>query len=311
MKSELEFANCGFCGSESYKTLYQAPEYSPYRDCFIVQCNYCGLVRTNPRPNLTHLQELYVNSEYYSKKAPKFGGVKSKIKIYAMRHNLIYLYANVIPFKIPQNAAICDIGCGAGEWLSRMRTAYPQAEIFGFETDKETAETAAMLSGADVRYGNFLNNGWPSNAFNVITFWDVLEHIPNPLQVMQEVKRLLKPHGHVIIVSPNIECIYSQIFKQFWYALLFDQHLYHYSKNTVSQLLISCSLMPVKTYKPPICPNACWNIYILLQNMRFKGLPKRGKFISLKILGRIIECFDKIHLSRFIPQHFMMCAEKR
>lgn len=310
MKVEIEYANCGFCGSESYRILYPAPEYNPFYECRIVQCSTCGFIRTNPRPNKAFLMNLYAN-DFYTSKSYELSSIKSKLKVFAMRHNLLYLYSHAIPFHVNKNASICDVGCGSGEWLALMRIAFPNAELFGFEVEKNLALSVAKACHGNVQYGDFLNNGWPSNFFDYVTFWDVLEHIPDPLQVMQEVKRLLKPCGCVIILSPDIECIYARVFKRFWPALLFDQHLYHYSKNTLSQLLLSCELQPVKFAKPFICPNASWNFYIVAENMKFKGLSKTSKHLLFIILARILEYFDKIRLSNLLPQHLMICAKKQ
>jgi 2-polyprenyl-3-methyl-5-hydroxy-6-metoxy-1,4-benzoquinol methylase len=56
-----------------------------------------------------------------------------------------------------------------------------------------------------MHYGNFLDNNWPSEHLDFMTFWDVLEHTHNPKEVLSEVKRLLKPDEHVIVGVPNFE----------------------------------------------------------------------------------------------------------
>ncbi|MGH2414213.1 MAG: hypothetical protein ACRDEA_11115, partial [Microcystaceae cyanobacterium] len=159
---ELENSSCGLCGSESYKILYAAPENSLYSECCIVQCSNCGLARTNPRPTKASLMKVYTN-EYYSRKEPILKGWGNRYKIFAMKHSLYYLYPYVIPFQIPKNAAICDVGCGAGQWLTLMKAAHPNAKLYGFEIDSETAFTAQKFCGGEIHYGDFLNNGWPSN----------------------------------------------------------------------------------------------------------------------------------------------------
>jgi 2-polyprenyl-3-methyl-5-hydroxy-6-metoxy-1,4-benzoquinol methylase len=306
---DVEHVNCGFCGSEAYKTLYPAPEESIYSQCAVVQCNKCGLVRTSPRPTQTALAETYAN-EYYSYQEPDLKGWSNQIKILAMKLRLPALYPYVIPLPILKDASICDVGCGAGQWLGLMRAAYPGVKLSGFEIDPNTASIAAQVAQADVRHGDFLETGWADNSFDFITFWDVLEHVTNPQAVMQEVVRLLKPGGVVVVISPNVDCSYSKIFNQFWWALLYDQHLYHFSRKTLTKLFQACNLEPVYSAIPPTLPHPHWNIINVLKEMEHKGLRKTGKYFLLSNLARAIAPFDKLQLTRILPQHLIMCAKK-
>lgn len=309
MKVDLENASCGFCGAEAYKTLYSAPEHSPYFQCYVVQCSSCSLVRTTPRPTKAALTELYTNN-YYSRQIRKIQGWRDRLKIFAMKHSLSYLYSYVIPFRIPKDAVICDVGCGAGQWLTLMRAAYPDSALHGFEIDLETASTAAKFCGGDIHHGDFLNNGWPSNSFDFITFWDVLEHVDNLKSVMQEVTRLLKPNGHVVVCSPNIDCTYSKVFKQFWWPLAFDAHLYHFSKETLSQLFRSCGLEPVYFAIPTTLPVAAnYNVFNLLENIKFKSEKTKNHFF-ISNLAKVTSLLDKVYISRFLSNHLVMCAKK-
>jgi 2-polyprenyl-3-methyl-5-hydroxy-6-metoxy-1,4-benzoquinol methylase len=309
MKVELEHANCGFCGAEEYKTLYAAPEYSPFSQCYVVQCSNCDLVRTNPRPTQATLTEVY-SSHYYSRQTPTLEGWSNKVKIFALKHNLEYIFPRRIPFKIPKKAVICDVGCGSGQCLGFMRVVYPDVVLHGFETDEETASTAAQFCGGHIRYGDFLNNGWSSNIFDFITFWDVLEHVANPKSVMQEVKRLLKPNGIVVVGLPNFDCLYSQVFNQFWSALMFDQHLYHFSQKTLGQLFQNCGLEIVKSQFCYIHPIVKENMVNLLKELEFKGESNTFRYVVLKNTTPVISLLDKLNISRLGSQHLLMCAKK-
>jgi len=266
-------------------------------------------VRTNPRPSQTSLSEVYSN-DYYSRQIPSTQGLGSKIKIFAMKHSNAFFYPYVITLAVTGNAVICDVGCGSGQWLSLMRGAYPESTLYGFEIDSETALIAAKSATAIVHIGDFLKNDWGSNSFDFITFWDVLEHVTNPKEVMQEVMRLLKPNGYVVVILPDFECFYSRLFKQFWWALLFDQHLYHFSRKTLSQLFSSCGLNLFLSSTPHTFPHAHWNIINVLKDMELEGSEKTSKYSLLSGMAKAIAPFDKIQLTRILPQHLMMCAKK-
>jgi 2-polyprenyl-3-methyl-5-hydroxy-6-metoxy-1,4-benzoquinol methylase len=309
LKINFENSSCGFCDSDASISLYPAPRKSLYSQCQIVQCSSCGLVRTNPRPTQSSLSEVY-SDEYYSRKAPTSEGLGSKIKSFAMKHKLTYLYPYVIPFSVSKNAAICDVGCGSGQWLSHMRMAYPDSDLYGFEIDEATAVIAAKSANANVHSGDFLKNNWNSGSFDFIVFWDVLEHVENPKKIMDEVSRLLKPNGIVVVISPDFECFYSKTFKQFWWALLFDQHLYHFSRKTLAQIFSSSQLELVLSSTPNTFPHAHWNIDNVLQDLELDGFQKTWKYSRLLMMLKMIAPLGKIQLTRILPQHLMMCAKK-
>jgi 2-polyprenyl-3-methyl-5-hydroxy-6-metoxy-1,4-benzoquinol methylase len=305
---DLEHVSCGFCGSESFQKLYSAPKHSPYAECSIVQCDDCGLIRTNPRPSQDTLFETYTD-DYYSRKDTVVSGFGDRYKIFAMKHSLAYLYPFTIPFHLPPEAKICDVGCGAGQWLKLLRSAYPDANLYGFEIDTKTAESASNSCRAEVHSGNFLNNNWESNSFDFITFWEVLEHISNPKEVLKEAKRLLKPNGYVIASLPNIESIYSKGFKQFWWALAFDAHLYHYSKKTLTNLVQACGLEPSYAFLPFIHPTIHYNVQTYLCELKFTDFKGKKHYPLLSATSEFLKLLDKSQFSRLASDHLLMYAK--
>jgi 2-polyprenyl-3-methyl-5-hydroxy-6-metoxy-1,4-benzoquinol methylase len=309
MEVELVYANCGFCGAEDHEVLYSGPQQSKYSNCKIVKCSDCGLVRTNPKPSQKFLEFLYKN-EYYSRQIPDHKSLATKIKVFAIKNNLSIVYPRIIPFDIHPNASICDIGCGAGQWLSLMRLAYPSLNLYGFEIDAETAQAAGQQCAGDIQYGEFLNNSWPDGIFDFITFWDVFEHIADLKSTILETQRLLKPNGILVIVSPNFECIYSKYFRGNWWALQLNQHLYHFTKQTLSDILQFANLQPIFFTKPKIPTHAHWNLVNLVAEKKFKKEISFIESLALNSVKNSLKPFDKLYLSKFLPQHLMMCAQK-
>jgi 2-polyprenyl-3-methyl-5-hydroxy-6-metoxy-1,4-benzoquinol methylase len=307
---QFEDSCCGSCGSQEYDILYSAPEHSCYSNCNIVKCEGCGLVRTNPRPTFSTLFEAYTN-DYYSRETPHVEKFSDKWKVFALKHKLKILYPYIIPYDfLDSDVRICDVGCGSGHWLKLMRSAHPKAVLYGFEIDLPTAEIVEKTTGAQMHYGNFLDNNWPSEHFDFITFWDVLEHTHNPKEVLSEVKRLLKPNGHVIVSVPNFECIHSKFFKQFWLALAFDAHLYHFSAVTLTTMLESCSLSPTHvTTNTLINPVLRFSLQNWIKEIRFKEQNRISEGI-LGVFSQIASVLDKSQLSRLLSDHLIVHAQK-
>jgi SAM-dependent methyltransferase len=74
-------------------------------------------------------------------------------------------------------------------------------------------------------------------SFDVVTMWDVLEHLPNPIETLRKVYALLKPNGKLIVATPNIDSVPARILKENWFPLEIPRHLVLYSPQTVSSLL--------------------------------------------------------------------------
>jgi len=76
--------------------------------------------------------------------------------------------------------------------------------------------------------------------------WHVLEHLPNPLEALAEVSRLLKPGGWFIAMVPNIASFEFQIFQADWLHLDLPRHLYHFSPRTLQQMLEKANLAALR-----------------------------------------------------------------
>src|ERR1700730_635287 len=100
---------------------------------------------------------------------------------------------------------------------------------------------AARSLGPDrVHNGDLIAAQLPSKKFDAITFWDSLEHLPNPRAVLQEAKRLLRPGGIVLIGLPNFGGYQARHFGEDWFALSLPHHLCHFTRESLTSLLENC-----------------------------------------------------------------------
>ena len=76
---------------------------------------------------------------------------------------------------------------------------------------------------------------FPEQFFDVVTLWDLIEHLPHPLHELKKINRLLKPGGHLAIWTPNVKN--SVFMKERWTGYITYQHLYFFSLKTLGQLL--------------------------------------------------------------------------
>ena len=108
-------------------------------------------------------------------------------------------------------------------------------DILGIEPN-DKAKGIAL--GKGIKFGDTIEK-LESNSFDVITMWHVLEHVPDPVQQIKELKRLLKPNGTIIIAVPNFNSYDAKLYGDFWAAYDVPRHLWHYSKTSIQKLFES------------------------------------------------------------------------
>lgn len=96
---------------------------------------------------------------------------------------------------------ICDVGYGNGFFLALARQRGWQVD--GIDTSRENQRLSYERFSLNLRAGEFLTDVPDVPDFDVVSFWDVVEHLPDPHPVLQKAVRILKPSGRVVVAVPN------------------------------------------------------------------------------------------------------------
>ena len=117
----------------------------------------------------------------------------------------------------------------------------------------ESAKQAQAKSGANVFIGNILDAQFPPETFDVITCFDVFEHLYEPRRVMAKVAEWLKLGGIFYILVPNVDSAEGRVFGTYWHGLELPRHLFHYSPSSLKFLAESAGLQVVslETWRNP------------------------------------------------------------
>jgi SAM-dependent methyltransferase len=142
--------------------------------------------------------------------------------------------------RFKKSGVLLDLGCSAGSFLESMRGASWQ--LFGIEMSAQAAKIAEKRSGAHVFVGDILDASYPRESFDVVTCFDVLEHVYDPRRVLQRIAEWLKPGGIFYVLVPNIDSAEARVFRTYWHGLELPRHLFHFSPKSLSFLAESVGL---------------------------------------------------------------------
>lgn len=220
---------CYLCSREDPKTMFEQP---PYR---VVRCQGCGLVYTLPRLDADELAAMYQTAYWQSHQAKDFGYTdyladrELYLATFRMRRE-------VITSRKPEPGRVLDVGSAAGFFLKTM--AEIGWECHGIELSEQMAAKSREQFDLDgVRAGSLLDLEVEKGSFDVVTFWDVIEHLEDPIPHLQRACELLKPDGFLIIETQNVESRFARLMGRRWQHYKMAEHLYHFGPRTVATLL--------------------------------------------------------------------------
>jgi len=134
-----------------------------------------------------------------------------------------------------KNGRILDVGCGDGYFLKHMKDK--GWETYGVEPGEVASKYAKDVLKVNVFKGELKEARFPNKYFDVITLFEVLEHLHNPSANLCEIGRILKEDGLLVITVPNFTGFASKIFKERRIAIDAPRHLYHFSQITLGKIL--------------------------------------------------------------------------
>jgi 2-polyprenyl-3-methyl-5-hydroxy-6-metoxy-1,4-benzoquinol methylase len=144
-----------------------------------------------------------------------------------------------------KNGKLLDVGCGLGFFIRKF-SGFPQWQVFGCEISRASVDFAEnKLNLKNVLCGRVESLNFEKHSFDIITLWDVIEHIPNPDQLLSYLNSLLKKNGVLFIHTPNIKVMLpvAKMTKALFgmnpglHYLEAKDHVNQYSAKTISSLL--------------------------------------------------------------------------
>lgn len=265
---------CPWCESEKTQfRLWLKDEFLTQEEFQICECLKCGLLFTDPRPGKHEIGKYYQSEEYYSHQENKTGFIP---KLYESVKSVNLKKKYKMATKGIAKGRVLDIGCGVGDFLHTMEQK--GWETVGIEPSEEAKAIAKKRIKAQV-LDTEEQETLPENSFDLITMWHVLEHVDDLHWQLNQLERLVKPNGRVVIAVPNYNSYDGVFYKEKWAAYDVPRHLNHFNQETLVRMFKNNNFTHIKTEK------LIWDAYYISymsENYKHHSSPLvRGVFRGL------------------------------
>jgi 2-polyprenyl-3-methyl-5-hydroxy-6-metoxy-1,4-benzoquinol methylase len=231
----ISYAECPVCSGTAITKVLSAKDHTVSGEIFdIFQCDLCTARFTQNIPSENEIGKYYHSADYISHSDTKKGFINTmyhyvRNRTLSSKRKLIKKYTGL------EEGSILDIGPGTGAFLHKMyNTGW---NVKGIEPDTSARKKALELYGLDLKSSEELFSQLPGT-FDAITLWHVLEHIHQLRDYIEQLKKLLKPNGRLFIAVPNYKSHDANVYKEYWAGYDVPRHLYHFSPESMTQLLL-------------------------------------------------------------------------
>ncbi|MCE7984234.1 MAG: class I SAM-dependent methyltransferase [Caldilinea sp. CFX5] len=277
----MESVPCNLCGSATTEPFTAVVDLLLERlnvKTTLVRCRQCGLVYQNPRPTLAEMGQHYP-PEYESYTDQTVQTKRNWLLQKAVQHGTNKRCRFVTKHK--PAGKLLDIGCAMGGFLLGMRDQGGWT-LSGVEVNQAVAAAARERHGLDVFAGTLEEANFPTAAFDVVTLWDVFEHLHDPYHALTEIHRILRPDGIVVIRVPNLASWDAKLFGPTWAGLDSPRHLYLLTPETLTAFLTKAGFAVVEHS----CAIGSYVTFVL--SIRFwltaRGVSAKTKALLMKLL---------------------------
>ena len=231
---------CNLCGSDESVLLFEStlkqtnqPSTFAAYQCTslgygyhhaIVKCKNCGLVYANPR---------WDNNEIID----RYKAVEDPLYLQERAGRVLTFTKHLVPLQkwtgLPNGKTLVDVGAYTGIFVEIAQKAGWNA--IGIDPSKWAVENARKR-GLNMICGTLETSNIPHTSLDVITMWDVVEHLTDPSSEICHSYNLLKPGGWLVLHTMNIDSLFARIMKKNW-PWLMEMHLFYFSPTTLTRLL--------------------------------------------------------------------------
>lgn len=242
--ADTEPVRCCVCRVDGMP-LYLVPPFG------VVRCPVCELVFVSPRLTSAALQRMYDEPAYFEGGDFAGGvyGARSRLSpAMVLQRTWTAGRLGLIDRLRPPPGRLLEIGSGYGLFLTAaQRAGY---RVRGVELSRTGADHASLRLGLDVFCGQLAEA--PADPADVVCFWDTLEHVPDPVEFLCEVRGRLAPDGVFALSIPYFSSVPSTVLRARWWTLKPEQHIWHLTPATLRLVAARAGLVITSVIASPL-----------------------------------------------------------
>ncbi len=233
----LDASRCTLCGGP-------AQPWRRRRGFTVLRCTSCDAGFVPPPAIPDDLEALYARGYFDGEHATGYPGYVADRALLERNFDERVAWIERLD---PPGRRLLDVGAAYGFCVAAATQRGWDAE--GLDLAEDCAEQAERLSGARVRRGDFLTAdvGGP---FDVVTFFDVLEHFRDPCASLRRARTLLAPGGLVVVETGDHRAPWARCLGNRWYFLDPPQHVVYFSAGSLREHLARAGFGDVRLSRP-------------------------------------------------------------
>ena len=281
MKLKVRCPICNSCDFKNISRLFD-DRYGEPNIYSISKCTKCNHLITLPRIRNNDLSNLY--GKFYPRKNLTPDSIIEEAKSENSRFSKILRWLkgtnNQGQFFIKKNQSLLDIGCGSG--VSLIEATYMGANAYGVEADPNIKSLAEKLN-LNISIGNFDKKTYYGKIFDLIVLNQVIEHIPEPRNLLEIIKEKMSSKSKLIISFPNTKSFWRYISGKKWINWHVPYHLHHFDDSNFERMVKECGFKIIN--KKTITPNI-WTVMQIRALFKSEKIGKKSKLWNKSYLNK-------------------------
>jgi 2-polyprenyl-3-methyl-5-hydroxy-6-metoxy-1,4-benzoquinol methylase len=229
MEKTVRHVTCPLCRKSNLRLHLSTTDYSISKEPFdLFRCGDCDFIFTQNAPDEAHIGKYYESDDYISHSDTKRGVVN---RLYHVARDFMLSQKWNLLRRLSDGKKLLDLGSGSGYFLNFMKSK--GYAVAGVEVSDSAVTFSKERFGLDVRSPlEFLTNYGEKN-FDIVTMWHVLEHLHDSDAYLQQVHKILKTNGLLVIAVPNCSSYDATHYQKFWAGYDVPRHLWHFTPKTL------------------------------------------------------------------------------